>query len=105
MLIELSGRRIITLIIFITQLINCHIICTKDNTDLMFLIIGSDELKGTFHFSISTYNAQYFSSKMSRIKRLVSVKGKSMMLYKGYICTVERTTTTKLILRCQNRDY
>ena len=27
-----------------------------------------------------------------------------MILYEGYIYTVERTTTTKLILRCQNRD-
>ncbi|CAF5071703.1 unnamed protein product, partial [Rotaria sp. Silwood1] len=27
-----------------------------------------------------------------------------MMLHDGYIYTVERTTTTKLILRCQNRD-
>ena len=28
-----------------------------------------------------------------------------MILYEGYIYTVERTTTTKLILRCQNRDF
>ena len=27
-----------------------------------------------------------------------------MILYEGYIYTVERTTTTKLIFRCQNRD-
>ena len=27
-----------------------------------------------------------------------------MILYEGYIYTVEHTTTTKLILRCQNRD-
>ncbi|CAF5101221.1 unnamed protein product, partial [Rotaria sp. Silwood1] len=27
-----------------------------------------------------------------------------MMLHDGYIYTVERTTRTKLILRCQNRD-
>ena len=27
-----------------------------------------------------------------------------MMLHKGYIYTVERTTTTKLTLRCQNQD-
>ena len=26
-----------------------------------------------------------------------------MILYEGYIYTVERTTTTKLIRRCQNR--
>ena len=41
---------------------------------------------------------------MPQIERLVSVKGKPMTLYEGYIYTVERTTTTKLILRCQNRD-
>ena len=41
---------------------------------------------------------------MSQIEKLVSVKGKPMMLHEGYIYTVERTTTTKLILRCQNRD-
>ena len=41
---------------------------------------------------------------MSQIERLVSVKGKPMTLYGGYIYTVERTTTTKLILRCQNRN-
>ncbi|CAF4654819.1 unnamed protein product, partial [Rotaria sp. Silwood2] len=41
---------------------------------------------------------------MSQIEKLLSVKGKPMMLHDGYIYTVERTTTTKLILRCQNRD-
>ena len=41
---------------------------------------------------------------MSQIERLVSVKGKPMTLYGGYIYTVERITKTKLILRCQNRD-
>ncbi|CAF4480594.1 unnamed protein product, partial [Rotaria sp. Silwood2] len=41
---------------------------------------------------------------MSQIEKLVSVKGKPMILYEGYIYTVERTSTTKLIMRCQNRD-
>ena len=41
---------------------------------------------------------------MSEVERLVSVKGKPMILYEGYIYTVERISTTKLILRCQNRD-
>ncbi|CAF2117211.1 unnamed protein product, partial [Rotaria magnacalcarata] len=41
---------------------------------------------------------------MSQIEKLLSVKGKPMILHEGYIYTVERTTTTKLIFRCQNRD-
>ncbi|CAF4794535.1 unnamed protein product, partial [Rotaria sp. Silwood2] len=36
---------------------------------------------------------------MSQIEKLLSVKGKPMMLHDGYIYTVERTTTTKLFLR------
>ena len=27
-----------------------------------------------------------------------------MILYEGYVHTVERTTTTKLIVQCHNRD-
>ena len=41
---------------------------------------------------------------MSKIERLISIKGKPVILYEGYIYAVERATTTKLILRCQNRD-
>ncbi|CAF3646667.1 unnamed protein product [Rotaria socialis] len=41
---------------------------------------------------------------MSQIEKLTTEKGKSMLLYEGFIYTVERTTTTKLILRCHNRD-
>ena len=41
---------------------------------------------------------------MSQIEKLLSVKGKSMILHGGHIYTVERGTTTKLIFRCQNRD-
>ena len=41
---------------------------------------------------------------MSQIERLIYVKGKPMILYEGYIYTVERTTTTELIFRRQNRD-
>jgi len=42
--------------------------------------------------------------KMSQMEKLLSEKGKPMLLHEGYIYTVERTTTTKLIFRCQNRD-
>ena len=41
---------------------------------------------------------------MSKIEKLVSSKGKTMILHEGYVYTVERTTTTETILRCQNRD-
>ena len=41
---------------------------------------------------------------MSQMEKLVSVKGKPMLLHEGYIYTVERTKETKLVLRCQNRD-
>jgi len=41
---------------------------------------------------------------MSQIEKLLSVKGKPMIHHEGYIYTVERTTSTKLIFRCQNRD-
>lgn len=41
---------------------------------------------------------------MSQMEKLVSVKGKSMLLHEGYIYTIERTKETKLVLRCQNRD-
>ncbi|CAF2061911.1 unnamed protein product [Rotaria magnacalcarata] len=41
---------------------------------------------------------------MSQIKKILSEKGKPLLLHESYIDTVERTTTTKLIFRCQNRD-
>ncbi|CAF1249209.1 unnamed protein product [Rotaria sordida] len=41
---------------------------------------------------------------MSQIEKLLSVKGKPMIHHEGYIYTVEHTTSTKLIFRCQNRD-
>ncbi|CAF1345379.1 unnamed protein product [Rotaria sordida] len=41
---------------------------------------------------------------MSQIEKLLSVKGKPMIHHEGYIYTVERTASTKLIFRCQNRD-
>ncbi|CAF2849949.1 unnamed protein product [Rotaria sp. Silwood2] len=41
---------------------------------------------------------------MSQIEKLLSVKGKPMIHHEGYIYTVERTTSTKLIFRCQTRD-
>ncbi|CAF4785068.1 unnamed protein product, partial [Rotaria magnacalcarata] len=41
---------------------------------------------------------------MSQIEQLSSAKGKPMILHEGYIYTVERTTTTKSIFRCKNRD-
>ncbi|CAM4825423.1 unnamed protein product [Rotaria magnacalcarata] len=41
---------------------------------------------------------------MSQIEKLLSEKGKPLLLHEGYIYSVERTTTTKLIFRCQNRD-
>ncbi|CAF3703869.1 unnamed protein product [Rotaria socialis] len=42
---------------------------------------------------------------MSQIEQLSSINGKPMVLHEGYIYTVERTTTTKLIFRCKNRDF
>ena len=42
---------------------------------------------------------------MSQIEKVVSVEGKSMILYEGYIYTTEPTTQTKLVLRYQNRDF
>ncbi|CAF4752594.1 unnamed protein product, partial [Rotaria sp. Silwood1] len=41
---------------------------------------------------------------MSQIEKLLSLKGKPMIHHEGYIYTVECTTSTKLIFRCQNRD-
>lgn len=41
---------------------------------------------------------------MSEIKRLNSEKGKAMLSYKGYLCTLDRKTDVKLIFRCKNRD-
>ncbi|CAF2644946.1 unnamed protein product [Rotaria sp. Silwood2] len=41
---------------------------------------------------------------MSQIEKLLSVKRKPMIHNEGYIYTVERTATTKLIFRCQKRD-
>ncbi|CAF4590206.1 unnamed protein product [Rotaria socialis] len=41
---------------------------------------------------------------MSQIEQLSSVKGKPMILHEGYIYTIERTTKTKSIFRCKNRD-
>ncbi|CAF2675354.1 unnamed protein product [Rotaria sp. Silwood2] len=38
------------------------------------------------------------------MQKLITEKGKPMLLYDSYIYTVERTITTKLIFRCQNRD-
>ncbi|CAF2176293.1 unnamed protein product [Rotaria magnacalcarata] len=41
---------------------------------------------------------------MSQIEKLLSVKEKPMILHGGHFYTIERTTTTKIIFRCQNRD-
>jgi FLYWCH zinc finger domain len=41
---------------------------------------------------------------MSQIQKLLSEKGKPMVLHVGYIYTLERTATEKLIFRCQNRN-
>ena len=58
-----------------------------------------------FHFSISTHtiNYQTYSIEMSQIEKLLSVKGKPIIHYQGYIYTQERITTTKLYFRCQDR--
>ena len=44
---------------------------------------------------------------MSQIKRLLSVKGKSMIHYEGYsyVHTGEHTIPIKLVFWCQNRDF
>ena len=41
---------------------------------------------------------------MSVIEKLLSEKGKSMVVHAGYIYTQERVTSTKLIFRCQDRN-
>ena len=41
---------------------------------------------------------------MSLIEKLLSEKGKPMVVHACYIYTQERTTTTKIIFRCQNRS-
>ena len=41
---------------------------------------------------------------MSLIEKLFSEKGKPMVVHAGYIYTQERTTTMKIIFRCQNRS-
>ncbi|CAF2078767.1 unnamed protein product, partial [Rotaria magnacalcarata] len=41
---------------------------------------------------------------MSQIEQLSSVKGKPMIIHECYIYTVERTTKTKSIFLCKNRD-
>ena len=38
---------------------------------------------------------------MYLIEKLLSEKGKPMVVHTGYIYTQERTTTTELIFRCQ----
>jgi hypothetical protein len=42
---------------------------------------------------------------MSTIIKLTSEKGKPMLGYEGFIYTLDRQTETKMIFRCQNRDY
>lgn len=51
------------------------------------------------HKAIFNYNLL-----MSLIEKLLSEKGKPIVVHAGYIYTQERTTTTKLIFRCQNRS-
>ena len=41
---------------------------------------------------------------MSQIQQIQSEKGKPMIVHEGYMYTVERTTTLKIIFRCKNRD-
>ena len=41
---------------------------------------------------------------MSVIEKLLSEKGKPMVIHAGHIYTQERTTLIKLIFRCQNRN-
>ena len=41
---------------------------------------------------------------MSNIQKIVSEKGKFMIVYEGFVYTLERTTETKLIFRCKNRS-
>ena len=41
---------------------------------------------------------------MSQLQQLVTEKGKPMLLYECYTYTLDRSTSTKLIFRCRNRD-
>ncbi len=41
---------------------------------------------------------------MSVIEKLLSEKGKPLVVHAGYIYTQERATSTKLIFRCQDRN-
>jgi hypothetical protein len=63
-----------------------------------------------YSWSKSTFN-QYshkaifnYNLLMSLIEKLLSEKGKPIVVHAGYIYTQERTTITKLIFRCQNRN-
>ena len=44
------------------------------------------------------------SLNMSLIQKLLFEKGKPLLGHAGLVYTVEKTTTTKIIFRCQNRD-
>jgi hypothetical protein len=52
-----------------------------------------------FHKAIFNYNLL-----MSVIEKLLSEKGKPMVVHAGHIYTQERTTLTKLIFRCKDRN-
>lgn len=70
----------------------------------MVLVMRSNDIKKYISFLTHIIQYELLSKKMSQIEKLTTEKGKSMLLYEGFIYTVERTTTTKLILRCHNRD-
>ena len=63
-----------------------------------------------YSLSNSTFN-QYshkaifnYNLLMSVIEKLLSEKGKTLVVHAGYIYTQERATSTKLIFRCQDRN-
>ena len=41
---------------------------------------------------------------MSQIQQILSEKGKPLIVHESHIYNVERTTISKVIFRCQNRD-
>lgn len=86
------------------------IILTNDNTDSMFLIvllnskpIYSYYVESILYLLLNTYRIQN-SINIIKMEKLLSVKGKPILLHDSYIYTVERTAETKLILRCKKRD-
>ncbi len=65
--------------------------------------IYSYYVENILYLNLDTYRTQNFKNT-TQMEKLLSEKGKPMLLHEGYIYTVERTTEKKNIFRCKNRD-